>query len=306
MIGPGLALDVVASAPVGRLPRLALIGSLAMHAVGLAWAAHVTDPPVLDPGPVAIEVALVTAAPAAADSPEPALVEAIDRLAVARPGKRIFESDLAPRQADLAPAVDAPPPPARADDAVETQAKPPQDKAAPTQADVAAPPPRPKSRPRAPRETVKAAAAPQLAAAAPDRVRPAAADAPSTVAALAGGGTAAPAATEASRPQSLPAVPTIADGPPVVTTAAYRERPRPPTYPRRAVDLRQQGTAIVRALVGLDGETRDVVLWRSSGVRLLDEAAVAAARDWLFQPARVGGHTIEAWVEIPVHFNLRG
>jgi len=33
---------------------------------------------------------------------------------------------------------------------------------------------------------------------------------------------------------------------------------------------------------------------------------VAAARDWLFQPARIGGRTIEAWVEIPVHFNLRG
>lgn len=306
MIGPGLAPEVVASAAVGRLPRLAMIGSLAMHAAGLAWAAHVTDPPVLDPGPVAIEVALVTAAPAAADSPEPALVEAIDRLAVSQAGKRIFESDLAPRQADSAPAVDAPPPPARPDDAVETRAKPPQDTAAPTTAAAAAPPPRPRSRPRPPRETAKAATAPQMAGAAHDMARPAAAETASPMAAQTGGGAAAPAAAEASQPQSLPAVPMVSEGPPVITTAAYRERPRPPSYPRRAVDLRQQGTAIVRALVGLDGETRDVVLWRSSGVRLLDEAAVAAARDWLFQPARVGGRTIEAWVEIPVHFNLRG
>ncbi len=306
MNGPGLALDPVASAPMGRLPRLAMIGSLALHAAGLAWAAHVTDPAVLDPGPVAIEVALVTAAPSAADSPEPALVEAIDRLAVALAAKRISESDLAPRQADSAPAVDAPPPPARPDDAAETRAKPPQDEAAAALADLPAPPPRPKSRPRPPREAQKAATASEMTAAARDMARPAAAETPSALAALSGGGTAAPAAAQATQPQSLPAVPVVAEGPPVVTTVAYRERPRPPSYPRRAVDLRQQGTAVVRALVGLDGETRDVVLWRSSGVRLLDEAAVAAARDWLFQPARVGGRTIEAWVEIPVHFNLRG
>lgn len=280
---------------MGRLPRLAVIGSLALHAAGLAWAAHGTDPAVLDPGPVAIEVALVTAAPAAADSPEPALVEAIDRLALAQPGKRISESDLAPRQADSAPAVDAPPPPAR-----------PTEMAAPTLAEASAPPPRPKPRPRPPREAPKAATAADMAAVAQDMAKPAAADTPSRLAALAGGGPATPAAAEASRPQSLPAVPVMSEGPPVVTTVAYRERPRPPFYPRRAVDLRQQGTAVVRALVGLDGETRDVVLWRSSGVRLLDEAAVAAARDWLFQPARIGGRTIEAWVEIPVHFNLRG
>lgn len=291
---------------MGRLPRLAIIGSLVLHAAGLAWAAHVTDPAVLDPGPVAIEVALVTAAPSAADNPEPALVEAIDRLALAQDAKRISESALAPRQADSAPAVDAPPPPARPKDTTGAQARPPQDEAAPTLADAPAPPPRPKPRPRPPRETAKGETAAEMAAAAHDMAKPAAADTPSSLAAVAGGGAATPAAAEASRPQSLPAVPMLSDGPPVVTTVAYRERPRPPSYPRRAVDLRQQGTAVVRALVGLDGETRDVVLWRSSGVRLLDEAAVAAARDWLFQPARIGGRTIEAWVEIPVHFNLRG
>lgn len=305
MNGPGLAPDIVASpAGFGRLPRLAMIGSIALHAAGLAWAAHVTDPTVLDPGPVAIEVALVTAAPAARETAEPALVDAVDRVAVARGALPVSGSDPAPRRADPAPAVDAPPPPARPDAAAEARSTPQGEATAPLAA-VPAPPPRPRPRPPAPRETAKVRSGPasDLAAAARETAM---AVATGTTMPPAGGGSASPASAEASRLQSPPAEPMVSEGPPVVTTVAYRERPRPPSYPRRAVDLRQQGTAIVRALVGLDGETRDVVLWRSSGVRLLDEAAVAAARDWLFQPARIGGRTIEAWVEIPVHFNLRG
>lgn len=281
-----------------------MIGSMALHAAGLAWAAHVTDPAILDPGPVAIEVALVTAAPAAVATPEPALVDAVDRLAVARGALSVSGSDPAPRRADPAPAVDAPPPPALPDPAIEARSTPQGEATAPPAA-MPAPPPRPRPRPPAPREAAKARSAPASDLAATAR-ETAMAVATGTTMPPSGGGSASPASAEASRLQSPPAEPVISDGPPVVTTVAYRERPRPPSYPRRAVDLRQQGTAIVRALVGLDGETRDVVLWRSSGVRLLDEAAVAAARDWLFQPARIGGRTIEAWVEIPVHFNLRG
>lgn len=64
------------------------------------------------------------------------------------------------------------------------------------------------------------------------------------------------------------------------------------------------GSVVLRALVGPDGDTKDLRVWRSSGSPLLDNAALAAARRWAFAPARRGPHPIAAWVEVPVHFRL--
>ena len=60
----------------------------------------------------------------------------------------------------------------------------------------------------------------------------------------------------------------------------------------------------LRLLVGADGTTREVRLHRSSGHRLLDEAALAAARRWDVEPASIGGQRTEAWFEAPVRFRL--
>lgn len=79
----------------------------------------------------------------------------------------------------------------------------------------------------------------------------------------------------------------------------------PPAYPRRAIDLGQEGEVLIRALVGPDGDSREIRLWRSSGVPLLDEAALRAVRRWAFEAARVDGRPVEAWVEVPVRFQLR-
>ena len=85
----------------------------------------------------------------------------------------------------------------------------------------------------------------------------------------------------------------------------YRVPPRPPTYPGRAVELDQQGEALVRVRLDPDGTAAEIVLWRSSGFGLLDRAALAAVRGWHFLPAQRNGHPVAAWVEIPVRFHLR-
>ena len=92
--------------------------------------------------------------------------------------------------------------------------------------------------------------------------------------------------------------------PPLVTQARYRHPPTPPAYPPRAASLRMAGTALIRALVGPDGMTREVRLHRSSGFGELDHAALAAVRGWAFAAATEGGRPIEAWVEVPVRFRL--
>ncbi len=145
--------------------------------------------------------------------------------------------------------------------------------------------------------------------------RPAARPAPPSPApapsAIAESAPAAEIATDVSPAPEAPAVPApVASVPaapapvPVVTDARFRAPPTPPDYPRRAVELGQRGIAVLRALVQPDGSTSEIVLWRSSGFVLLDDAALGAVRRWRFEPARRGGDAILAWVEIPVRFEL--
>ncbi len=79
----------------------------------------------------------------------------------------------------------------------------------------------------------------------------------------------------------------------------------PPNYPRRAIDLGQEGEVILRALVSADGESREIRVFRSSGIALLDDAALRAVRRWAFEAAQINGRRIDAWVEVPVRFHLR-
>ncbi|MBD0270786.1 MAG: energy transducer TonB [Acetobacteraceae bacterium] len=78
----------------------------------------------------------------------------------------------------------------------------------------------------------------------------------------------------------------------------------PPDYPAQARDRGDEGTVGLHLLIGADGTTREVRMHRSSGNRLLDAAAVAAARRWEVEPASVGGRRTDAWVEVPVRFRL--
>ncbi len=85
----------------------------------------------------------------------------------------------------------------------------------------------------------------------------------------------------------------------------YRLPPRPAVYPPRAIELGQQGEAVVRVRLEPDGSAAEIRLWRSSGFGLLDRAALTAVHGWHFLPAMRGGRPVAAWVEIPVRFHLR-
>jgi protein TonB len=78
----------------------------------------------------------------------------------------------------------------------------------------------------------------------------------------------------------------------------------PISYPERARKRNQQGTVVVHALIGSDGKPIEVTVARSSGHRLLDEAAQEAIADCAFVPQKVGGRAVKAIVEIPIPFKL--
>lgn len=87
------------------------------------------------------------------------------------------------------------------------------------------------------------------------------------------------------------------------------EQPRyrkafPPSYPRLARRKGQQGTVMVKAKVGLDGEVKVVELLESSGYVVLDNCALKTVKQWQFYPYQVDQKFAVAWVEVPVEFTL--
>jgi periplasmic protein TonB len=79
----------------------------------------------------------------------------------------------------------------------------------------------------------------------------------------------------------------------------------PPAYPVRARRRGEQGTVMLRVLVGADGAVLRAELAQSSGYRRLDAAALEAVRKrWRFIAARRAGEAVESWVLVPIRFTL--
>ena len=85
--------------------------------------------------------------------------------------------------------------------------------------------------------------------------------------------------------------------------AAYLSNPAP-QYPAAARFLKLQGTATLRVLVTPEGRPKTIKLEKTSGARILDNAALDAVQHWLFVPARRGDKPIAAEVDVPVRFRL--
>lgn len=79
----------------------------------------------------------------------------------------------------------------------------------------------------------------------------------------------------------------------------------PPSYPPEAVRNNLTGVVELEILVGVDGKPLDVLVVRSSGHRILDQAAVRVVRSrWTFQPAMSNGQPTQARGRVPIEFKL--
>ena len=81
-------------------------------------------------------------------------------------------------------------------------------------------------------------------------------------------------------------------------------RNAPPRYPMYARKMRQEGVVIVSAEVLTDGSANEVRVAASSGIKLLDEAALEAVKQWKFTPAKRDGVAYAQRLRIPVTFSL--
>ncbi len=107
-------------------------------------------------------------------------------------------------------------------------------------------------------------------------------------------------------PQAAPE-PVVAAPEPAVSSprynAAYLHNP-PPSYPLSARRRGIEGTVLIGAEVGENGESLRVELRKGSGYSVLDQVALEAVKKWRFVPAKRGSQAVVAWVEVPISFKL--
>jgi len=75
-----------------------------------------------------------------------------------------------------------------------------------------------------------------------------------------------------------------------------------PVYPGIAQQVGVQGIVIVEAIIGTDGRVREARVLGSKP--LLDEAALAAVRQWVFTPTLLNGVPVPVIMTVTVNFRL--
>lgn len=80
----------------------------------------------------------------------------------------------------------------------------------------------------------------------------------------------------------------------------------PPRYPFRARQRRIEGRVRVRFLVSADGNTSDIRILASQPEGVFDDVVREAVASWRFEPGRLGGEAVAAWIVTPIVFDLDG
>lgn len=76
-----------------------------------------------------------------------------------------------------------------------------------------------------------------------------------------------------------------------------------PVYPEAARSAKVQGVVIVEATIGANGKVADARVLRS--VPHLDEAALAAVKQWEFSPTLLNGKPVPVVMTVTVNFKLK-
>ncbi|MEE8576215.1 MAG: TonB family protein [candidate division Zixibacteria bacterium] len=79
-----------------------------------------------------------------------------------------------------------------------------------------------------------------------------------------------------------------------------------PEYPKLASLAGMEGKVGVRALVARSGDVRECIVQKSSGLQILDEAAVKAGLKCKFKPGIQNGQPVVCWVSFSYDFILTG
>lgn len=77
----------------------------------------------------------------------------------------------------------------------------------------------------------------------------------------------------------------------------------PPVYPPIAQQAHVEGIVIIEAIIGVNGRVKEARVLKSNP--LLDDAALAAVRQWEFSPTTLNGVPVPVIMTVTVNFTLR-
>lgn len=97
---------------------------------------------------------------------------------------------------------------------------------------------------------------------------------------------------------------TTAEAGAIRSKARLGDNPRP-AYPRSAREAGWEGTVMLRVEVQENGTAGAVLVHKTCGHEVLDDAALSAAQKWKFAPAMDGAFPVRSVVYLPVQFDLR-
>jgi len=83
----------------------------------------------------------------------------------------------------------------------------------------------------------------------------------------------------------------------------YKNNPAP-DYPAQAVRQGWQGTVLLRVKVLQSGAVDGIEVVKSSGKKVLDDAAVHTVERWVFAPSTRGATPIDGFATVPIEFKL--
>lgn len=111
---------------------------------------------------------------------------------------------------------------------------------------------------------------------------------------------AAPAPTPSPAPvEKAPSAPKMV----AVTGVSYQRAPDA-EYPESARDRGEQGVAVIKTLIGVNGKVESATIEKSSGSRQLDQAALRAVKRASFYPYQENGVAAAVYTLIPIEFTL--
>jgi protein TonB len=83
----------------------------------------------------------------------------------------------------------------------------------------------------------------------------------------------------------------------------YKNNPAP-DYPAQAARQGWQGTVLLRVKVLRTGAVDSIEVVKSSGKKLLDDAAIHTVERWVFAPSTRGSTPIDGFATVPIEFKL--
>jgi len=115
---------------------------------------------------------------------------------------------------------------------------------------------------------------------------------------------AAPIAPAPPAPVAIPPAPPAAPAIQLPSSDAdYLQNPKPP-YPPISKRLNEQGTVVMRVLIGTDGQPQKAEIRKSSGFERLDRSAAETVMKWRYIPGKRAGVAETMWFNVPINFVL--